>query len=71
MSFVVRHKSTGQYLQGHCAWTSHLDSAMQFNSGLRLLDYLQDQAGIREKEERLEILVLPPPQPSATASSIA
>ena len=36
---------------------------MQFNSGLRLLDYLQDRSGIREKEDRLEILVLPPPAP--------
>ena len=66
----MRHKGTGQYLQGHCAWTSHLDSAMQFNSGLRLLDYLQDQAGIREKEERLEILVLPAPQQAAPTTRL-
>src|SRR5688500_12582459 len=47
MSFVVRHKSTGYYLQSHRAWTSHLDSALHFNSGLRLVNYIE-RGGVHE-----------------------
>jgi len=68
MSFVVRHKGTGQYLQGQGAWTPQLESAMHFNSGRRLLDYLQDRSGVHEKEEGLEIVVLPSAHQSVTGS---
>jgi hypothetical protein len=71
MSFVVRHKGTGQYLQGQGAWTPQLDSAMQFNSGRRLLDYLQDRSGVHEKEEGLEIVVLPCAHQSAAPNRVA
>jgi hypothetical protein len=61
MSLVVRHKETGCYLQAHGCWTTHLDEAMRFNSGLRLVDYVED-GGVSEKLESIEILVIPPAQ---------
>lgn len=58
MSLVVRHKATGQYLQAHGCWTCHLESAMRFNSGLRLVDYAEHNGGLHEKAEQIEIIVL-------------
>ena len=58
MSFVVRHKETGFYLRAHDSWTNQIDGALCFNSGLRLVDYVE-HGGVREKPERIEILVLP------------
>jgi hypothetical protein len=58
MSLVVRHKDTGQYLQAHGCWTSQLECAMQFNSGLRLVDYVEHDGGVHEKAEQIEIVVL-------------
>lgn len=58
MSLVVRHKETGCYLQAHGAWTPQLDGAMRFNSGLRLVDYVE-QGGADEQPERIEVLIVP------------
>jgi hypothetical protein len=58
MSLIVRHKNTGHYLRSHGQWTHHLDSALQFNSGLKLIDYLQ-RGAFREKPESLEIIIVP------------
>jgi hypothetical protein len=68
MSFVLRHKGTGYYLQSHECWTNELKSAMQFNSGLRLVDYVERE-GARENPEQLEVLVVPPPSTSALSGS--
>jgi hypothetical protein len=57
MSFIVRHKITGRYLQGHGEWTNQPASALQFNSGLKLVDYLE-RGGVREKSDQLEIVVV-------------
>ena len=59
MSLVVRHKGTGQYLQAHGAWTPELNNAMRFNSGLRLVDYVEYSGGVREKPDQIEVIVLP------------
>jgi hypothetical protein len=59
MSFIVRNKRTGHYLQGQGLWTNHLDSALQFNSGLKLVDYIE-HGGIHETPEGVEIVILPP-----------
>jgi hypothetical protein len=57
MSYVVRHKSTGRYLQGRDEWTNHLESALQFNSGLNLVKFVE--GGVHEPQERLEVVMLP------------
>ena len=67
MSFVVRHKSTGYYLQSHQCWTNELDSALRFNSGLRLVHYVE-RGGVRESPEQLEVLVVPAPSSSGAAA---
>ena len=59
MSLIVRHKDTGYFLQSHDSWTNHLDHAMQFNSGLRLVDYIE-HGGVTEESDHLEVLVIPP-----------
>jgi hypothetical protein len=64
MSFVVRHKSTGHYLESHHRWTNELESALRFNSGLRLVNYVE-RAGLRESPEQLEVLIVPPGSASA------
>lgn len=58
MSLVVRHKDTGQYLQAHGCWTAALESAMRFNSGLRLVDYMGDDVGARANAEQIELVVI-------------
>jgi hypothetical protein len=58
MSFIVRHKKTGHYLQGQGQWAHHLDAALQFNSGLKLVDYLE-HGGMRESPESVEIIITP------------
>lgn len=57
MSLVVRHKNTGCYLQGKGQWTPRVDAALQFNSGLKLVEFLE-RGEPREKPESLEIVVL-------------
>lgn len=57
MSLVVRHKDTGCYLQAHGLWTRELETAMRFNSGLRLVDYVE-HGGTHEKPEQIEIIVV-------------
>ena len=59
MSLVVRHKDTGCYLQAHDSWTNHLESAMHFNSGLRLVDYIE-HGGVHDKLDCIEVVVIPP-----------
>ena len=56
MSLLVRHKNTGNYLQGHCVWTTDPSVAMQFTSGLKLVDYIE-HGGVREKAEQIEIII--------------
>jgi hypothetical protein len=58
MSLIVRHKGTGQYLHAKGAWTPELDNAMQFNSGLRLVDYLEHSGGVHEKPDQIEVIIL-------------
>jgi hypothetical protein len=58
MSLIVRNKTTGCYLQGHGLWTRQLEGAMQFNSGLRLVDYVEDR-GVKGQMEEIEIVILP------------
>jgi hypothetical protein len=59
MSLIVRHKGTGQYLQAHGAWTPEQNNAMRFNSGLRLVDYVEHSGGIHEKPDQIEVIILP------------
>jgi hypothetical protein len=56
--FAIRHKNTGHYLKGPGEWTNQLDAALQFNSGLKLITYLE-RTGIRERPEALEVITLP------------
>ena len=65
MSFVVRHKNTGRFLRGHDDWTAEQREALQFNSGLKLVDYLE-HGGVHEKADAMEIVVLPAFGPSNT-----
>jgi len=65
MSFVIRHKGTGFYLQSHQRWTNQAESALRFNSGLRLVNYVE-RGGMRENPEQLEVLIVPP---GSTAAS--
>jgi hypothetical protein len=58
MSLVVRHKGTGHYLQAQGAWTAELNNAMQFNSGLRLVDYVEHSGGVHEKPEQIEVIIV-------------
>jgi hypothetical protein len=66
MSFVVRHKGTGYYLQSHHAWTNQLESALRFNSGLRLVHYVE-RGGVEEKPEQLEVVIVPNAPAAASA----
>jgi len=59
MSYVVRHKSTGRYLQGRDEWTNLLESALQFNSGMNLVKFVE--RGVHEPQDRLEIVVVQAP----------
>jgi len=56
MSLVIRHKSTGWYLRGPDQWTSEQRDALQFSSGLKLVDYLE-RGGIHENADAVEIVV--------------
>ncbi|HTG44336.1 MAG TPA: hypothetical protein VK633_07370 [Verrucomicrobiae bacterium] len=56
MSFVVRHKSTGCYLRGQDDWTPQEEAALQFPTGLKLVDYVE-HGGVHEKAEVVEIVV--------------
>jgi hypothetical protein len=67
MSYVVRHKNTGHYLQGHDQWTTHLGSALQFNSGMKLVHYIE-RGGLRVTADTLEILVIPGQTPAPSGS---
>jgi hypothetical protein len=58
MSFVVRHKNTGRYLRGQDDWTPEERDAIQFSSGLKLIDYLE-HGGAHEKPDVMEILIWP------------
>lgn len=58
MSYVVRHKSTGRYLQGRDTWTNHLENALQFNTGLKLVNYVQS-GNVHETEDLLEVIATP------------
>ena len=58
MSFVVRHKGTGRFLRGHHDWTAEQREALQFNSGLKLVNYVE-HGGVHEKAEAMEIVILP------------
>lgn len=66
MSFVVRHKNTGRYLRGQDDWTPEETDALQFSSGLKLIDYLE-HGGAHEKPDVMEILV---PHSAALSASI-
>jgi hypothetical protein len=56
MSFVVRHKDTGRYLRGHDEWTPEEREALQFTSGLKLIDYIE-HGGAHERADAMEIIV--------------
>ena len=58
MSFVVRNKNTGRYLRGLDDWTPEECDALQFRSGLKLIDYIE-HGGAHEKPDAMEILVWP------------
>jgi len=58
MSFVVRHKNTGNYLRGQDDWTAEERDALQFSSGLKLIDYIE-HGGVHENPEAMEILICP------------
>jgi hypothetical protein len=58
MSFVIRQKATGQYLQGERAWTLCLEDALRFNSGLNLVQYIE-RVSPELRPENLEVEVLP------------
>jgi hypothetical protein len=66
MSYVVRHKSTGRYLEGRDQWTTHLESALQFNSGLKVVSYVEQNGNVHESQDALEVLPLGP-GPNLTA----
>ena len=57
MTFVLRHKSTGSYLKGQNEWTPQLEAALQFDSGLKLVRYLEWNS-VREKQDALEVIAL-------------
>jgi hypothetical protein len=59
MSYVVRHKSTGNFLRGQNQWTDLLESALHFNNGLNLVHYLE-RGRVRVSQDALEILVVSP-----------
>ena len=58
MSFVVRNKNTRRYLRGQDDWTREERDALQFSSGLKLIDYLE-HGGAHEKPDAMEILIWP------------
>jgi hypothetical protein len=68
MSFVVRHKNTGRYLRGQDDWTPEERDALQFTSGLKLIDYIE-HGGAHEKPDAMEILVCPTMRTLAPAAS--
>jgi hypothetical protein len=57
MSFVVRNKQTGRYLCGHDDWTPEERDALQFSSGLKLVDFVEHDAHV--KQDAIEVLILP------------
>jgi hypothetical protein len=59
MSYVVRHKNTGDFLGSQNQWTNHLDRALHFNSGWNLVQYLE-KSRVREPQEALEVLIVSP-----------
>jgi hypothetical protein len=69
MSFVIRHKGTGYYLQSHHRWTNQLESALRFNSGLRLVHYVE-RGGVRENTEQIEVLIVPPGAGSRSGAAL-
>ena len=68
MSYVVRQKSTGRYLQGRGQWTGNLENALQFNTGLSLVSYI-DSGGARDGADTLEVLALPLPSGGPTQNA--
>lgn len=58
MSFVIRQKDTGEYLQGQKAWTTHPELALRFNSGLNLVQYIE-RVSPELTPETLEVEVIP------------
>lgn len=59
MSYVIRHKATGDYLRAGHEWTSQLDLALHFNSGTRLVGYLE-KTGNQDTADALEIIPVSP-----------
>jgi hypothetical protein len=66
MSFIVRHKTTGDFLKGRGEWTNQQGAALQFNTGLRLVDYLERQ-NLRAQSDALEVMVYPGARPPEAA----
>lgn len=59
MSFVVRQKTTGRYLQDHSGWTAQREDALSFNSGLSLVNYLESLYP-QLPEDSLEVEIVTP-----------
>ena len=59
MSYVIRHKSTGHYLRGKHEWTSELGCALHFNSGTRMVSYLE-KTGEAAAADALEVIPVSP-----------
>jgi hypothetical protein len=64
MSFVVRQKSTGQYLQSQEHWTTAVEEALRFPSGMNLIQYIE-KLSPKLAQDSLEIEVIPNPIPVA------
>jgi hypothetical protein len=58
MSFIVRQKNTGRYLQKPGEWTNRMEQALQFSSGMNLVRYVETER-IGVSEELVEIVVVP------------
>jgi hypothetical protein len=58
MRYVVKDKSTGEFLQPSGKWTSRLNQAERFPNSLSLSLHLEKSGAVRDRGE-LEILQLP------------
>ena len=67
MSFILKHKRTGCYLQGSNQWTSQMDYALQFSSGMKLVDYIE-RSGVHERADAMEIIVCNQSTPAVQSS---
>ena len=56
MSFVLKDKRSGAYLASGGSWTSELDHAVVFPSGVALLNHVRESVPAPESE--LEIVIL-------------